>query len=166
MGDSDTDDRGPGAGVGGGRLNHPDGPSGRTHEQTVQRRHELPGTIPVSAYRTYRHGGRWQGEVDPLLTDGDRPLLVTDEWLSYAVDAREAGPHDVVLQVAAADGFGGGRVGFVVDGEARCQLEFGATGGWDEWEMVGTRLELPRGCQMLRIVVLDGGWKLDRLQIR
>jgi len=131
----------------------------------MQRRHELPGTIPVSAYRIYRHGGRWQGGSEPLLDD-DRPLLVTDEWLSYAVDVREAGPHDVALQVATADGFGGGKVGFVVDGDPRCQLDFDATGGWSEWEAVGTRLELPRGCCALRIVVLEGGWKLDRLGIR
>jgi len=161
-----TDDREMGTGMGGGRLHPPEGPGGRTHERPVQRRHELPGTIPVSAYRTYRHGGRWQGETEPLLGAGDRALLVTDEWLSYAVDVRESGPHDVVLRVAAADGFGGGRVGFVVDGEPRCQLDFGATGGWNGWDAVGTRLELPRGCQTLRIVVLDGGWKLDRLRIR
>ncbi|MDS0278639.1 carbohydrate-binding protein [Halomicroarcula sp. S1AR25-4] len=168
MGDPETDEQGPVTRVRTDRAEHGHEWHGRrdgAHEQPEMRRHELPGTIPVGAYRIYHHDGRWRYDDAPLATGGDTDLLVTDEWLTYAVDAREAGPHDVTLRVAAADGFGGGGVGIAVDGKPRTQIRFDPTGGWDRWGEVTARVDLSRGAQTIRLVVLEGGWKLDRIRV-
>ncbi|WP_254279390.1 carbohydrate-binding protein [Haloarcula marina] len=136
-----------------------------THEHPGIQDHEIPGTFPVGNYRIYHHDGRWRHDDTPLTRDGGLDLLVTDEWLTYAVDTRESGPHDLTLRVAAADGFGGGVVGIAVDREPQTRVAFEPTGGWDEWAELTTSVELERGFGLIRLVVLEGGWKLDRIRI-
>ncbi len=167
LGDQETDENGPVTHVKADQPQREEWCDRRdgVHHRPDARRSELPGTIPVGAYRSYRHNGRWESEDVSLSPEDGRNLLVTDEWLTYEVDAREAGSHEITLRVAAADGFGGGAVGFVVDDDPRARIAFDATGGWEQWGTVTTQLDLPRGVHTLRVVVLEGGWKLDCLQI-
>jgi len=137
------------------------------HEQPGLERHELPGSIPVDAYHVYSHGGRWDPTDAPLCRDGnDLDWLASDEWLAFDVDVRESGPYDLAARVAAAEGFGGGHFGLVVDNDPRRRVRFDATGDWYTWNDIETRVELPRGLHTIRVVVFDGSWKLDRLEFR
>jgi len=137
-----------------------------THEQPGVERHELPGTVQVGSYHEYYHGNRWQAADSPLSGDGDIDWLASDEWLAYDVDIRESGPYDLTLRVAAAEGFGGGNLGIMVDDEPLRRVEFGATGGWYSWDEIETTVELPRGLHTIRLVAFEGGWKLKQLRFR
>ena len=136
------------------------------HEQPCIERHELPGEVPVGRYHTYFHARRWGADDAPLSSGGDIDWLATDEWLAYDVDVREPGPYDLTAQVAAADEFGGGTFRLDVGDDPVGRVRFDPTGGWYAWDTVETRVELPRGLQTLRVVVLEGGWKLARLRFR
>lgn len=137
------------------------------HEQPAVGRHELPGRIPVEEYHAYHHDGRWEPEERPLRRAGDDVDVVSaDERLVYEVDFRESGPHEVGFHVAGEAPFGGGKLGVVVDGEQLARYAVPPTGGWDEWETVSATLELPRGVHELALVVLEGGWKLQWIDIR
>lgn len=154
-----------------------------TDEQTAQRRewihryrnvrkprnapsHRLPATILVDEYTAYAHGRRWRPEQTPLSDEGGIELLVTDEWLTYDIEAATTDCYALTFSVAAADGFGGGELGIVVDGDPRFRFSFDATGGWDTWNEIQTALELTDGQHTLQLVVLEGGWKLAGLTLR
>src|SRR6056297_524924 len=136
------------------------------HEQPGVERHEVPGTIGVGAYHEYHHADRWDAVDAPLSDDGEIDWLASDEWLAYDVYIQAAGTYDLTLLVAAADSFGGGDVGVVVDDEPLRRVAFGATGGWYDWDEVTTEIELPQGVHTVRLVVFEGGWKLKQLQCR
>lgn len=141
-------------------------PQSSAHEQPAIERHELPGTIRVGDYHEYHHGDRWTAADAPLTDDAHLDWLASDEWLAYDVDIREPGPYDLDIRVAAADGFGGGDLGIVVDDDPHKRVAFGSTGGWYSWDDVCTQVELPRGLHTIRLVVYQGGWKLSQLRFR
>lgn len=146
----------------------PDRDRASVHEQPGVDRHELPGGMDVDEYHAYFHGGRWEGEETPLRRGEDRDVdwLSSDERLSYDVDVRESGPYDLRLRVAADAAFGGGDVALLVDDEPVDQFNVPPTGGWYEWKTLKGRVELPRGVHRLTFVVLEGGWKLDHVELR
>ena len=140
-------------------------PSG-THEQPGVERHEVPGTVRVGDYHAYHHADRWNAVDTPLRGEGDIDWLASDEWLAYDAYIQAAGTYELALSVAAADSFGGGAVGVVVDDDPLRRVAFGATGGWYDWDEVTTAIELPQGVHTVRLVVFEGGWKLKQLQFR
>ncbi len=137
------------------------------HERPERERHELPGTVAVGEYHAYFHRNRYRADERPLQRDGDRGLdwLSTDQWLAYDVDVPERGTYDLTMRVAAESEFGGGDVGVVVGDDPVTRIGFDATGGWYTWDRVGTEVELPAGQYTLRLVVFEGGWKLDEFTI-
>ncbi|WP_276249656.1 carbohydrate-binding protein [Haloarcula rara] len=137
-----------------------------THEQPGVERHEVPGTVHVGDYHEYHHADRWKAADTPLRGDADIDWLASDEWLAYDVYIQAAGRYELTLDVAAADSFGGGDLGIVVDDDPLCRVEFDATGGWYDWDEIRTEVELPRGTHTVRLVVFEGGWKLKQLQVR
>ncbi|WP_262179934.1 carbohydrate-binding protein [Haloarcula laminariae] len=137
-----------------------------THEQPGIERHEVPGTVRVGDYHEYHHADRWDAVDTPLRGESDIDWLASDEWLAYDVSVQAAGSYELALAVAAADSFGGGDLGVVVDDEPLRRLQFDATGGWYDWAAVTTEIELPRGVHTVRLVVFEGGWKLKQLQFR
>ncbi|MDS0259897.1 carbohydrate-binding protein [Haloarcula sp. S1CR25-12] len=136
------------------------------HEQPGIERHEVPGTISVGAYHQYHHADRWNAVDTPLSGDGEIDWLASDEWLAYDVYIQEAGTYELTIHVAAADSFGGGDLGVVVDDDPLRRFEFGSTGGWYDWKEVTTAVDLPRGIHTVRLVVFEGGWKLKQLEFR
>ncbi|MDS0282147.1 carbohydrate-binding protein [Haloarcula onubensis] len=170
----DPDDRGSGA------VKQPDGgviqrgrggrarslrPNG-THEQPGIERHEVPGTVRVGDYHEYHHADRWNAVDTPLRAAGDIDWLASDEWLAYDVYIQAAGSYELTFHVAAADTFGGGDLGVVVDDDPLRRVAFESTGGWYDWAEVTTEVRLPRGIHTLRLVVFEGGWKLKQLELR
>ena len=137
-----------------------------THEQPGVERHEIPGTIRVGDYHEYHHADRWNAVDTPLRGEDDIDWLASDEWLAYDVYVQAAGSYELTLSVAAADSFGGGDVGVVVDDDPLRRVAFDPTGGWYDWSEVTTTVELPRGIHTVRLVVFEGGWKLKRLALR
>jgi len=137
-----------------------------SHEQPTVERHEVPGTIRVGDYHQYHHADRWNAVDAPLSDDGEIDWLASDEWLAYDVYIQEADTYELTVSVAAADSFGGGDVGIVVDEEPLSRVEFDATGGWYTWDEVTAQVELPRGIHTVRLVVFEGGWKLKQLEFR
>ncbi|MBX0287669.1 carbohydrate-binding protein [Haloarcula salinisoli] len=137
-----------------------------THAQPGVGRHEVPGTIRVSEYHAYHHADRWNAVDTPLRGDEDIDWLASDEWLAYDVYIQAAGRYELTLDVAAADSFGGGDLGIVVDDDPLRRVEFDATGGWYSWDEITTEIELPRGTHTIRLVVFEGGWKLKQLALR
>jgi len=137
-----------------------------THEQPGIARHEVPGTVRVGDYHQYHHADRWNAGDTPLRGDENIDWLASDEWLAYNVYIQAAGSYELTLSVAAADSFGGGDLGIVVDDEPLRRVEFEATGGWYDWDEVTTEVDLPRGIHTVRLVVFEGGWKLKQLQFR
>jgi|AntDeeMetagen285_2_1112576.scaffolds.fasta_scaffold09434_2 hypothetical protein len=137
------------------------------NDRPGQDRHELPATIAVGEYHAYFHRNRHRANERPLRRVGGRDLdwLSTDQWLAYEVAVPEAGTYDLSLRVAAESAFGGGDVGVVLDDDPLARLTFDPTGGWYSWDEVGEELELPAGDHTLRLVVFDGGWKLEELTI-
>jgi hypothetical protein len=137
-----------------------------THEQPGVERHEVPGTIRVGDYHEYHHADRWNAVDTPLRGDEDIDWLASDEWLAYDVYIQAAGSYELTLSVAAADSFGGGDLGIVVDDDPLRRVAFDATGGWYSWDEVRSEIELPRGTHTVRLVVFEGGWKLKQLELR
>lgn len=137
-----------------------------THEQPGVERHEVPGTVRVGDYHEYHHADRWNAVDTPLRGDDDIDWLASDEWLAYDVYIQAAGRYELTLSVAAADSFGGGDAGLVVDDDPLRRIDFDSTGGWYDWDELSTVVELPRGVHTLRLVVFEGGWKLKRLELR
>jgi len=137
-----------------------------THEQPGVERHEIPGTVRVDDYHEYHHADRWNAVDTPLRGEDDIDWLASDEWLAYDVYVQAAGSYELTLSVAAADSFGGGDVGVVVDDDPLRRVAFDPTGGWYDWSEVTTTVELPRGIHTVRLVVFEGGWKLKRLALR
>jgi len=150
---------------GGGQRAHSLRPTG-THEQPGIARHEVPGTVRVGDYHQYHHADRWNAVDTPLRGDEDIDWLASDEWLAYEVYIQDAGRYELTLSVAAADSFGGGDLGIVVDDDPLRRIEFDATGGWYDWDEVTTEIALPRGTHTVRLVVFEGGWKLKQLELR
>jgi len=134
-------------------------------EQPGLERHVLPGTIRAGDYHEYNRSSHWT-DASPPTDDGESYWLARDELLVYDIDVRESGPYELSLSVAAADGFGGGDIGIIVDDKLHKRVRLDSTGGWYDWETVTTQVELPRGLHTVRLVVFDGGWKLRRLQFR
>ena len=134
-------------------------------EPSAPVRHDVPGTVPVGAYAIYYHGRRWRRDETPLSDRIALELLVTGEWLRYAVAVERPRSYDLTVRVAAADGFGGGDVGLVVDGEPRYHVPFDSTGGWDRWIDLTVALELSAGEHDLELHVLEGGWKLAEIRL-
>lgn len=152
----------------GGLVRQPDRPDAQpiAHEQPELERHVLPGTIGVGDYHEYNHGSRWTAAASLLSDDGERYWRTSEEQLVYDVDVTEPGYYELAFEVAAADGFGGGDVGVVVDGKLDQRVPLDSTGGWYDWETVTTQLELPRGLHTIRLVVFEGGWKLRQFEFR
>lgn len=136
------------------------------HEQPALERHVLPGAIRVGDYHEYNRASHWTATASPPTDDGESYWLARDEWLVYDVEVTEPGFYELTLDIAAADGFGGGDVGVMVNDKLRQRVELDSTGGWYDWETVTTHIELPRGLNTVRLVVFDGGWKLRRLAFR
>ena len=145
----------------------PDRERASVEERPGQDRHELPNTIAVGEYHTYFHRNRYRADERPLRREDGRDLdwLSTDQWLAYQIEVPEAGSYRLELEVAAESAFGGGDVGVVLDDDPLTRLTFDPTGGWYTWDRVGTDVELPAGRRTLRLVVFDGGWKLDEITI-
>lgn len=136
-------------------------------ERPAQSRHELPATIPVGAYHAYFHRNHHGTDERPLRRVDGRDLdwLSTDQWLGYDIDVQDPGSYRVELRVAGDDAFGGGDVGVVLDDDPLSRLTFGPTGGWYDWDRIESEVELPAGNHTLRLVVFDGGWKLDEITV-
>lgn len=130
-------------------------------------RHELPASIAVGAYHAYFHRNRYRVDERPLRRDDGRDLdwLSTDQWLAYDVDVPDRGTYRLSLRVAAENAFGGGDVGVVLDENPLTRFTFDPTGSWYTWNRVGDDIELPAGNHTLRLVVFDGGWKLEEITI-
>lgn len=136
-------------------------------ERPGQDRHELPATVPVGAYHASFHRNRYRPDERPPRREDGRDLdwLSTDQWLAYDVDVPETGTYRLSLRVAAESAFGGGDVGVVLDEDPLTRLTFDPTGGWYSWDRVATDVELLAGRHTLRLVVFDGGWKLEAITI-
>lgn len=134
-------------------------------QRPEQDRHELPATIAVGEYHAYFHRNRYHADERPLQRTDDRDLdwLSTDQWLAYEVSVPEARTYRLELEVAAESAFGGGDVGVVLEDDPLTRVTFDATGGWYSWDRIGTDVELPVGNHTIRLVVFDGGWKLEEL---
>lgn len=130
-------------------------------------RHEVPATVAVGEYHAYFHRNRHRTGAYPLRRVGGRDLdwLSTDEWLAYDVRVPEAGTYRLALRVAAESAFGGGDVGVVLDDDPLTRLRFEPTGGWYSWDRVDAAVDLPAGEHTLRLVVFDGGWKLESVTV-
>lgn len=91
--------------------------------------------------------------------------LEADEWLEYSVDVSRSGAFDVVVRSASDNA--GGRFYFEVDGErVSPDISTSATGGWDTFvSSIASGLQLTAGKQVLRLVIVDGEFNIDRLEI-
>jgi hypothetical protein len=134
------------------------------HEQAGLARHELPGTIHISAYHEYHHNGRWSDTDEPLSKAGGIDWIADDEWLVFDVDVESAGLYELRFEVAGSEKFGDGDIGIVVDNTPVCRVQFDATGGWYTWDDITTEIELPEGLHTIRLGAFDGGWKLREMQ--
>lgn len=87
------------------------------------------------------------------------------EYLSYDVDIAQAGSYDVVARVATPKN-GKKQLGVSFDGQPQEVLEFGRTGGWQEWQSITVgEVDLSAGSHELRLNFLTGELNLNYIAL-
>ncbi len=96
-------------------------------------------------------------DIEPCSEGGfDVGWMCPGEWLEYTVDVATAGTYDLLARVASEAS--GGSLRFEFDGaDVSGAIGVPATGGWQTWTTVQTRVELDAGEQVVRLVNLGGG---------
>jgi beta-glucanase (GH16 family) len=143
----------------------------------------IPGTIEAEDFDLGGQGVAYN-DVDPTNNGGGyRPAERVDlegttdtgfgfnvgwtaagEWLEYTVDVT-AGTYDIDFRVSS--GAGGGSLHLEFDGVDKTgPVNFGNTGGWQNWTTVGVQnVTLDGGIQTMRLVVDSAGFNLNRISI-
>lgn len=86
------------------------------------------------------------------------------EWLAYTVEVKESGIYDVEASIASESAGGKFSVTFPGEEKTVADFEFGATGGWQTWELVKeSGIELVSGIKDMRIDIIEDGFNIDYL---
>ncbi|MGB7394152.1 MAG: carbohydrate-binding protein [Pricia sp.] len=109
----------------------------------------IPGTIVASDFdRMFGVMGDPVGFID------------AGDWMEYDVQVATTGRYGVSVRFASPDG--GDQFEFQVDGETKTVVDVPATGGFGDYELLDTTIELERGARVLRVEAITGGYNLDR----
>jgi endoglucanase len=138
--------------------------------------HVIPGQIEVEnydvggegvAYHDYdggNTGGAYRSDDVDLesCSEGGYNVgyIYPNEWLEYTVANISAGTYDIELRVASLDT--GGSLHIEFDGvDVTGTINFGATGGWQNWTSIYVNgVSLDAGPQIMRIVMHGGTWNI------
>ncbi|MFT5569290.1 MAG: beta-glucanase (GH16 family) [Cyclobacteriaceae bacterium] len=86
------------------------------------------------------------------------------DWLSYDLAIPVTG--DYALNIRYASQSGGGKLNVSIDDETPILVDMPATGGWQEWTTLqGPTLALTQGARTLTLVVVSGGYNLNRFEL-
>ena len=111
----------------------------------------VPGKIEGESFTAQ------QGIQTEPTTDAGGGRNVNDvqsgEWVDYLLNVAQAGPYDLSLRVASIPGAATWQLR-TSTGTVLGTLNVGATGGWQSWTTVTTRVTLPAGVQTLRLFAL------------
>ena len=87
--------------------------------------------------------------------------IAAREWVEYTVDVEESGIFDISLRIASPSS--GGAIEVEFDGVDKTgDIEFGSTGGWQEWETITiSGVALEAGLQKMRLRFKAGAYNLN-----
>lgn len=94
-------------------------------------------------------------------TDGNLNVGWIDagDYLEYNLNIAEAGEYSLAYRIAAISDNGG--VTVTIDGESLQNVQFTATGSWNDWQTQISYLTLPAGDLTLRLVATGSDWNLN-----
>jgi len=84
------------------------------------------------------------------------------DWMEYAVDVQQAGYYNIGYRVAVP--LVGPQIQLLLNGEVLETVNFTATGAWQIWATISTKVLLPKGKQYIKILVVTSGFNFNFLQ--
>ena len=115
------------------------------------------GTYRTDEYVDVEYSGNTEGPTLGWIESG--------EWVEYSINVLTAGYYDLNYRYASDIAEGGGTFHFEINGERVSEnIYAGNTGDWYNWQTgYAQNIELNRGQHILRIVFIEGGFNLGRL---
>lgn len=87
----------------------------------------------------------------------------TGDYLTYGLRVTETGAHPIDFRVASRSA---GVEFDIYQGDTKVgSVSYPATGGWYDWEIVETSVNLDEGNQIIKIVATQGGWNINWLSV-
>lgn len=109
--------------------------------------HNLPGSFQAEAYSAQQGIGK-----EPTTDNGGGENIMDldiGEWVDYAVHVATGGAYEMDFRVASATA--GGILEILSGTKILNTIYVNGTGGWQNWQTVSARVELPQGLQTLRL---------------
>jgi hypothetical protein len=141
-----------------------------------------PGTVQAENYDTGGQGVAYNvtsvnGNANGYRADGvdlettsdsgggyDLGWTGSGQWFRYTVDVAAAGTYTVGLRLAALSAVTGAlHLSNAAGADLTGAVDVPATGGWQDWATVTTKVTLPAGNQVLTLDQDNGGWNANSL---
>lgn len=87
------------------------------------------------------------------------------EWLEYTVAVAEAGDYVVEIR-AASQSQNGSSIRIEFNNEDKAVIQIPNTGGWQSYQTVSKRVTLSGGEQIMKVIMGDGAFNLNYVNIR
>jgi|LSQX01.1.fsa_nt_gb endoglucanase len=122
---------------------------------------DIPGRIEAESFSAM------SGVENEVCSEGGNNVGYIDsgDWMDYNVYVNQAGTYDVDFRIASMDGASGAFVlqqGF----NSLCTIDAPATGDWQNWVTVTSRVNLQAGSQTLRISANNSLWNINWIDFR
>lgn len=125
-----------------------------------QQRFEIPGRIECEAY--FKMNGLYAEITDDVNGFLNMGWTDANDWAEYKINVAKSGIHQLNLRISGANT---GVIDFLVDGKAVVSVKTPSTGGWQSWRTVSAEMELGAGEHILKMLVADGGFNINWLEI-
>ncbi|MXW63801.1 MAG: cellulase family glycosylhydrolase [Bacteroidetes bacterium SB0662_bin_6] len=142
------------------------GHAGATYHDTDLMRVDGQSGAGNNGYEYRNDGVDIERSEDPEGFEYNVGWMETTEWLTWTVQIDQAGIYDVEFRVAA-DAAGNGGILYLALNNERIgsNVPVPVTGGWQAWTSVWLRdVTLPPGEHVLKLVVRNGGFNLNRMR--
>jgi beta-glucosidase len=119
-----------------------------------------PGLIEAEQFLS-RNGGAFQGSDSPSGTS----MAFADDigWLKYYVLVDNPGQYQLDYRISSSKT--AGQVEFIGNGAVLSAMELPVTGSWNTWQTVSTTVNLPQGSQILTLMIVKSGFRIDWLNL-
>lgn len=119
----------------------------------------IPAKIEAESY-TAMSGIQTESCAEGSLNVG---WVDTGDWLEYNISVATAGEYTVSYRVASQNN--GGKIDFLCDGLTLSSTTIPATGGWQSWVSITTKVNLTAGSHKIRLYASGSPWNLNYIDI-
>lgn len=142
------------------------GHEGATYHDTDLMRVDGQSGVGNNGYEYRNDGVDIQKSEDPEGFEYNVGWIETTEWLTWTVQIEKTGIYDIEFRVAADAADNGGILYLALNNERiGSNVTVPVTGGWQSWRSVWLRdATLPAGEHILKLVVRNGGFNLNRMR--